>query len=96
MVNEAFCYEQLDLTKQQIRLVTVKPKSPEREDVERDIHVLDIDTAPPYVTLSYTWDWDAPRPIMLNGKRFVIRQDLYHFLWSYRNDPINVHFIWID
>jgi hypothetical protein len=54
MVNEAFCYEQLDLTKQQIRLVTVKPKSPEREDVERDIHVFDIDTTPPYVTLSYT------------------------------------------
>ncbi|KAH3939032.1 hypothetical protein HBH53_240810 [Parastagonospora nodorum] len=96
MVDEAFRYEQLDLTKQQIRLVTVKPKSPEREDVECDIHVFDVDTAPPYGTLSYTWGWDTPRPILLNGKRFVVRQNLYHFLRSYRDDPSNVHFIWID
>lgn len=96
MVEEAFRYEQLDLAKQQIHLVTIKPKSPERKDVECDIHVFDVDTAPPYVTLSYRWGPPTPtKPIWLDDKRFVVRQNLYDFLCCYRNDASNVHFIWI-
>jgi hypothetical protein len=95
--NEKFCYGQLDLAKQQIRLVTIKPKSSNREEVECSIQVFDTDTAPPYVTLSYTWGPPTPTKfISLNGKHFVVRESLHNFLQFYQTDPSNTQFIWID
>jgi hypothetical protein len=92
-----FHYEQLDLTKQQIRLVAIKPTSSSGNGIECDMHVFDANNAPYYVTLSYTWGPPSPtKTILVNGKHFTVRQNLYDFLLAFRDDLSNVQYIWID
>lgn len=97
MADEDFRYSQLDTTKQQIRLVLIRPQPLDREYIECTMHVFNVKIAPHYVTLSYTLGPPTPtNPILLNGKRFLVRQNLYDFLGSHERDSSNYLFIWID
>lgn len=95
--TETFQYEQLDLTKQPIRLIALKHAYSAQDDIECDICAFDLETAPYYVTLSYTWGPPTPmKNIMVNGKRLAVRQNLFDFLCAYRNELSNIHYLWID
>ena len=90
-------YQPLDLTKQQIRLVAVRPASHPEDPVQCDLQTFDMDTAPNYVALSYMWGPPTPTGnIYISSKRLEIRQNLLDFLNAYRNDRSNIHYIWID
>ena len=90
-------YEPLDLTKQQIRLVALHPAADPSDPIRCDIRSFDMENGPHYVALSYTWGPVNPQQtILINGEGLSIRQNLYDFLHSYRNDMSNVHYLWID
>jgi hypothetical protein len=93
-------YEQLDLTKQQIRLITLHSAVDPSEPIRCDIQTFDTETSPPYIALSYTWGPEDPkRTIMINGRWLSIRKNLYDFLDRYRSDSDNStwhNYLWID
>lgn len=96
-VRGTYVYQPLDLAKQQIRLITLHVASSPKDDVVCDIRVFDMETAPRYVTLSYTWG--PPKPtakIHIGDTQLEIRQNLYDFLQCYRNDFKNTVYLWID
>ena len=94
--SQSYEYKPLDLAKQQIRLITLKP-GPADCPVQCDLKTFDIDSQPPYLTLSYTWGPPSPTAfILVDGKHFEVRQNLYDFLLAFRNDGRNKEYIWID
>jgi hypothetical protein len=94
--SQLYDYKPLDLTKQQIRLITLKPGSADAP-VQCGLETFDIDSRPPYLALSYTWGPPSPTAcILIDGKHFEVRQNLYDFLVAFRNDEYNKEYIWID
>jgi hypothetical protein len=96
--TSTYNYEQLDLTKQQIRLITLHVAIESSDPIRCDIHTFDTSKKPHYVALSYTWGPEHPKQtILINGRQFSIRQNLYDFLLRYRKDySENIHYLWID
>lgn len=96
-VASTYDYEPLDLTKQQIRLIALHPAADPSDPIRCDIRSFDMENGPHYIALSYTWGPVNPQQtILINGEGLSIRQNLYDFLHSYRNDISNVHYLWID
>ena len=96
-VASTYDYESLDLTKQQIRLLALHPAADPSDPIRCDISSFDMEKGPHYVALSYTWGPVNPqRTILINGRSLSIRKNLYDFLFRYRNDSSNVHYLWID
>ena len=94
--SQSYDYRPLDLTKQQIRLITLKP-GPAGSPVQCDLETFDMDSQTVYITLSYTWGPPSPTAsILIDGKHFEVRQNLYDFLLAFRNHEYNTEFIWID
>lgn len=51
----------------------------------------------PYVALSYTWGQTSPTAsAYIDKKPLRIRQNLFDFLQTYRNDPHNIYYVWGD
>lgn len=97
---EMFEYAKLESPKSTIRLVRMESISAHPEAPMRiTTRTISLQDKVPYATLSYTWgnpfglfcsekDRDAvPRtdvPIICNGKRLEIGENLYRFLWRWR------------
>jgi Heterokaryon incompatibility protein (HET) len=80
-----------------IRLLKVRPaKEGLNSPMELDLAVFEVETAPPYFALSYTWDapwdglaseWDDPNHgcmITVNDLRWGVRMNLAHALYRLR------------
>jgi hypothetical protein len=89
-----YVHEPLDTTKRQIRLLEIRRGGAQ---VEFSIVVQDGDTSSPYrppVETAYwalSYVWGPPTPtynILIDGKRFPIRANLYHFLQNYLRFPV--------
>jgi hypothetical protein len=83
--DATFVHEPLDRSLKQIRLVSIIPEAegPIRCNIK---HVeLSADKTPDYRALSYVWGppSDVQR-IRVNGKDFVVRQNLHQFLQAFR------------
>ncbi|KAF2025543.1 heterokaryon incompatibility, partial [Setomelanomma holmii] len=61
------------------------------------LETYNYNTCPDYWALSYTWGPETPSHVILvNGRRFCVRQNLFNFMKSFRS-PYNNHFyLWID
>jgi hypothetical protein len=95
--SDVYVYTPLDTTKQQIRLISLDPANTDDEPISCHVKDYDLDSAPAYVTLSYTWGPPGPfATILINNSPFQVRLNLYNFLQTYRNDSQNKHSIWID
>lgn len=97
---ESFEYAKLESPKSTIRLVRTESVSAHPEPPIRiTTRTISLQDKVPYVTLSYTWGNpfglfcsdkdrdDVPRidvPIICNGKHFEIGENLYRFLWRWR------------
>lgn len=97
---EVFEYAKLESPKSTIRLVRMESISAHPEpSIRITTRTVSLQDKIPYATLSYTWgnpfglfcyekDRDAvPRidvPIICNGKHFEIGENLYRFLWRWR------------
>ncbi|KAH7066523.1 heterokaryon incompatibility protein-domain-containing protein, partial [Paraphoma chrysanthemicola] len=99
-------YEPLDTSKQQIRLIklhradiqdgsALQPSAPPA--IHCNISTFDLDATPPYTALSYVWGEPSPADVIyLNGRDFRIRQNLFDFLLTFRNDDANASYLWVD
>ena len=95
------CYKirPLDATKREIRLIHLLPRlSPAEDDylVRCRIEHVSLDDNPTYLALSYLWGPPQPtRTILLEGKRFRIREDLaiaLQQLQHHRDELV----LWVD
>ena len=90
-----FEYTPLDRTDQVIRLLVLLPGSG-TSTVRCMIEHVPLAEAPPYNAMSYTWDAShSTRRIELNGARFLIGSNLYHFLERLRS-PTQRRALWVD
>lgn len=100
---DIYQYTKLDTMKKQTRLLKLlRPPSaanilPERGIIHCKLETFDIDTAPEYIGLSYTWgDPSDNRYIFVDNKPMTVRTNLFDFLYAFRLDKDNIHYIWID
>lgn len=94
--TEPYNYKPLDLEKQQIRLISLKPGAAD-STVECNLQIFDVESAPPYIALSYTWGPPSPTAhILIEEEHFEMRENLHNFLLAYRNDDHNEYYIWVD
>lgn len=62
-------------------------------DIAASVAVFALETAPPYIALSYVWGTDEPsRTITLGGQAFRIRDNLWDFLDSVRHKKDSDYF----
>ncbi|KAF1830797.1 HET-domain-containing protein [Decorospora gaudefroyi] len=101
--SASYQYKPLDTTKQQIRLLKLHRLPPtfaallHTDAVHCEIETFDIDTAPAYIALSYTWGDPAySRIIYLDNRPFRVRTNLFDFLCAFRSDNANIYYLWID
>lgn len=94
-VDDDNVYSPLDPSKAQIRLVILQPGK-SREIVRCDLLIFSLDDKPKYEALSYEWgDAKSSRTIVLNGKRKLVRENLYQALLHLRQQD-SKRIIWID
>lgn len=91
--EESYQHDPLDTTKQQIRLLKVIREND--SPIRCVISTSDIDTAPEYRALSYTWGSREPGfYVLVQGKRLEIRPNLAKFLQNIRREK--QEYLWID
>jgi hypothetical protein len=94
-----FRYQALKASDMEIRLIKLLPGSPENmEIVCQLIHVktnTEKSQKPRYKALSYMWGPKEPRMMTLEGKHFIVRENLWQALYHIRlpERPVT---IWID
>ncbi|KAK4183909.1 heterokaryon incompatibility protein-domain-containing protein [Podospora australis] len=90
------CYERLDTTQSQIRLLDLMPASGADETLEIHLHHRPLDAAGDYTCLSYAWgDPEPVRSVRLNGRHFNVRDNLFAALLRLR-DLDKPRRLWID
>ncbi|RDW82327.1 hypothetical protein BP6252_03439 [Coleophoma cylindrospora] len=97
--NKSFRYQPLDISKRQIRIVTLQPKVPylnTRCDISCKLRTVSLGDKPKYEALSYVWgDPTKTRTILLDRVRFNVTENLYLALLRLR-DPFKSRDLWID
>jgi hypothetical protein len=95
-------YTILDRHARQARFLTFAPTAVD-DAVELQLHISDIDTAPPYRALSYVWgDRTITDPILLDGVNVQVTKNLRAALQAirghYTKESISSEpgYIWID
>jgi len=80
--TKRYRHEALDITTRQIRLI--KLHAGHMDQPQCDISVFDLDSAPHFVALSYTWGPPSPQfDILINGESLSIRENLFRFFQAY-------------
>lgn len=107
--GRAACYycSRIDTRTKQFRLLKINHGS--AEVVEATLHVFDLDKAPPFQALSYTWQLGKGRRarrrraqrrqdyMLTDGHIFNIGNNLSDFFKAYmRNSKLHSKYIWID
>ncbi|KAI1347816.1 HET-domain-containing protein [Xylaria sp. FL0043] len=81
---DLYRYQALDETKQQICFIKLEKGSSELTP-RCSIRAFNLASAPKYIALSYTWGPLNPSwKIFVDGKAFIIRDNLYNFLRSFQ------------
>lgn len=91
-------YEPLDPSDKEIRLLTLHPGSP-NEEIRVDITYSSLHDRPQYLALSYVWGAvEAVNPLLVNGNRHYVTQNLLYALQHLRNmrGPNGGISFWID
>lgn len=94
VLSGSYCYEPLDTEKQQFRLLKIAQN--DSGPINCEIEIFDLDDAPTYDSLSYTWGPPVTNfEVLLNGRPFRIRQNLFRFLETYRRERQDAY-LWCD
>ncbi|KAH6882563.1 hypothetical protein BKA58DRAFT_373527 [Alternaria rosae] len=84
----SFQHEPLDQTQASIRLIEINPGLSAEGLIE--CHVSHTTIEATYTCLSYRWGDDDPfslRTILMNGKPFIVRENLFDFLHCVCTSP---------
>ncbi|KAI3327367.1 HET-domain-containing protein [Xylariaceae sp. AK1471] len=100
-VNNAYRYQALDATRQQIRLIKLEKSISFKLPPRCSIHAFDLTSAPKYIALSYTWGPPSGPSyrILVDSKTFEVRENLYNFLCSFQTGSMiktDIAYIYID
>ncbi|GIZ37407.1 hypothetical protein CKM354_000085300 [Cercospora kikuchii] len=88
-------YTPLQDARSQIRLLKWRADSDPAGVHDLQTSVWDLDTAPAYIAISYTWGPTVNRPIVIDGISTSVRHNAYYALWQIRQ--LQPHcFVWID
>lgn len=91
-----YTHQPLQEAKEQIRLVMIQ-RARFNEPVAVDVQLFDLENAPRYSALSYTWGPAKPTyRITIDGKWLDIRENLFRFLKEFRQEPGRPEWLWID
>ncbi|KAH6642531.1 heterokaryon incompatibility protein-domain-containing protein, partial [Boeremia exigua] len=83
----------LDTTQKQIRLLRLRHRAHHGHLPQYELHTFDLENAPNYIALSYTWGPAFPNyPIRVNRRKLHIRANLHAFLQGFAGRG----YIWID
>jgi hypothetical protein len=103
MHSTFFQHEPIDTRAQQIRLITILPTVDPIVRCRIKTFELGHSATPDYRALSYTWGPPSPvRTIEVDGKLFVVRQNLYNFMNNFRARLVEFsgkeeeQWLWID
>ncbi|KAF2500087.1 hypothetical protein BU16DRAFT_235801 [Lophium mytilinum] len=90
--NAGFRYDPLDLSREEFRLIRMTRTHPNALSCEMIVDWLPLHTI--HKALSYQWGEKLPaRQILVNGARFTVRNNLYSFLETIRDDTETWFFI---
>jgi hypothetical protein len=94
--SHEFEHSPLDLESPSIRLIRICSASQGRSQIECDIRLASVTSE--YTCLSYVWGDPSPGEyILIDGRRFYVRQNLLDFLRSARSTSYLMDkWIWID
>jgi hypothetical protein len=93
--EDVFSYVPLDSSKKQIRLLRWQRDTSSNNygSIYCTVKEFNLDRAPVYYALSYTWGPSRPISIIqVNGHPFSIRQNIYDFFWTVADQE----YWWID
>jgi hypothetical protein len=91
--HQGYEYPDLDTTQKQIRLLRLRHRAHHGHLPQYELHTFDLDKAPNYIALSYTWGPESPKySIRVNRRKLQIRANLYAFLQGF----VARGYIWID
>src|SRR5690242_16376759 len=91
--HHGYEYPDLDTTQKQIRLLRLRHRAHHGHLPQYELHTFDLDKAPNYIALSYTWGPPLPNyPIRVNHRKLHIRANLHAFLQGFAARG----YIWID
>jgi hypothetical protein len=80
----------------EIRLLRLRKTSPFSSMIKGTLIHVDVDSAPPYEAISYTWSQDDySREIAVDNARFSVSAGLYELLRA-RHSSIEERLIWVD
>jgi hypothetical protein len=89
-------YQVLDRATNKIRLIKMRPPM-ERLGVDLEVEVFELNNAPIFSALSYTWGSPMEEYcILVNNKPFQVRANLFSFLLEYQAGLSSDTYIWID
>ncbi|PVH72150.1 HET-domain-containing protein [Cadophora sp. DSE1049] len=95
--TNSFRYGRLNTATRQIRLLRLHREVKCSDPVECSIEAFDLEYAPVYNALSYTWgDPLSTSCIIVNSASLRIRKNLMEFLKHFRNDNANNRYLFID
>jgi hypothetical protein len=88
----------LNLHRRQIRLLQISDIEQSDGDamISCRLSCFDLDSAPPYTALSYTWGSGQSVPIRLQDHTFEIRENLANFLLQHHSQSSFTSFLWVD
>lgn len=89
-------HQPLNTGRGQIRLVRIE-RAQSDEPLTLHVETFDLENAPPYSALSYTWGSAASTyRIRVDGMWLDVRKNLYQFLREFRREPGQSQWLWID
>lgn len=91
-----FKHAPLSDPKSQVRLLRLPPGK-DNDDIICELEVYELDEAPPYHAISYTWGTPhQPKTILIDGKRLVVYRNCHYALWQARIHRDVDALVWID
>ncbi|KAH6642532.1 heterokaryon incompatibility protein-domain-containing protein [Boeremia exigua] len=89
-----YTHEPLNTERQQIRLLKLAKDC--TGPLQCVVKIFDLDNAPSYSALSYRWGSPVTElEIFLDGRSFRVRENLFHFLQTFRREQ-EATYLWID
>jgi hypothetical protein len=89
-------YAYKSLGRREIRLLSIKRRTPFSGLIKAEVSVFDLGNAPPYEAISYTWgDPSRSHEISTEGCRFHVTSNLYSLLHA-RSSFLRDRLIWVD
>ncbi|KAH8655062.1 heterokaryon incompatibility protein-domain-containing protein, partial [Tricladium varicosporioides] len=90
-------YTPLDKATRQIRLIGLKDSSSSLQVLEFDLGIFDLESAPPFMALSYVWgNPTAPKNISLGGQLTGRNRQKSSNEHPSHRLPLIPHYLWVD